>query len=96
MGQFLFTIDSDDLRKIVREELKLILQQNNSPPPNEEDEFLDIVGAAIYLKLSPHSLRKKCQQQQVPCYKRNSKWLFSKVELRKYIEQGKQLTIKGY
>lgn len=93
MKQFLFSIDSNELRKIVREELLLILQQNNSPPSKEEDEFLDIEGASEYLKASIHTLRKKAQNSSIPCYKRGNKWLFSKKELREYIEQGKQFTI---
>lgn len=93
MGQFLFTIDPKELRRIIHEELKLVLQQNNSPPQKEETEFLDINEAAMYLKISPHSLRKLCQKQSLPCYKRFNKWLFKKEELNAYIEEGKQLSI---
>ena len=94
MGQFLFSIESNELRNIIHEELKLVLQQNNSPPRKEEPEFLNINEAATYLKISPHSLRKLCQKQSLPCYKRFNKWLFKKEELKAYIEEGKQLTIK--
>ena len=94
MKQILFTIDPKELRNIIREELQLILQQNNSPPTSFEEQFLDIKEASNYLKLSPHSLRKKCQKQEIPCYKVSSKWLFSKKELKDIIKQGKQLTFK--
>jgi len=93
MKHFLYSIEPNELRSIIREELQLLLQQINSPPTKEEDEFLDIIGASDYLKLSHHSLRKKAQRSEIPCYKRNSKWLFSKKELKAFIQEGKQETI---
>jgi hypothetical protein len=93
MEQFNFFYKPEELRKIIREELQSILQLNNSPPSNQEDEFLDIDGASLFLKLSPSTLRKKAQKRAIPCFKRHNKWLFSKAELTTYIKQGEQISI---
>lgn len=93
MEQFSFLYQPEELRKIIREELTSILQTNNSSVSEQEDEFLDIDGAAAFLKISPSTLRKKAQKNAIPCFKRNNKWLFSKLELTAYIQQGKQISI---
>lgn len=91
MKQILFTIDPKELRNIIREELQLILQQNNSPPTPHEDEFLDIYGAKDYLKLSIHTIRKKCQKNEIPCYKKGNKWLFLRQELKNTIAHARKI-----
>lgn len=88
-----FLYKPDELRKIIRDELQTALNTNDSNSTNNEDEYFDIEGAADYLKLSPHTLRKKAQKNSIPCYKRNGKWLFSKRELKAYIQLGKVISI---
>lgn len=92
MEQFSLLYKPDELRNIIREELQSITQLSNKPKSVKEDEYLNIEGAAAFLKVSPHTLRKKAQKSNIPCYKRNGKWLFSKKELTEYIQQGKQFT----
>jgi hypothetical protein len=83
----------EELRKIIREELKSILEQNNSPPIIDDDIFLDIEEASMHLKISKSTLRKKCQKMEIPCIKRNNKWIFNKKEITDWLLKGQQQSI---
>ncbi len=92
MEQFFLMCKPDELRTIIREELSSLTKSKTKQEPTNDDEYLDINMASGFLKLSPHTLRRKAQKSEIPCYKRNNKWLFLRKELIDYINQGKQLT----
>jgi hypothetical protein len=83
----------EELAALIVKEVNQSIKLINSSPPTVEEEFLDIDGASAFLKISPSTLRKKAQKNAIPCFKRNNKWLFSKLELTTYIQEGKQISI---
>ncbi|WP_298779059.1 helix-turn-helix domain-containing protein [uncultured Polaribacter sp.] len=92
MEHFLI-IKSSELRKLIHEELVDFFQHIQITPIKKEVEYLGIVEASKYLNVSPHTLRRKARNSEVPCYKRGNKWLFSKSELKEYIAEGKVLSL---
>ncbi|WP_303315201.1 helix-turn-helix domain-containing protein [Flavivirga abyssicola] len=92
MEQFFLMCKPDELRTIIREELSSLTKNKAKPEFKQNDDYLDINMASDFLKLSPHTLRRKAQKSEIPCYKRNNKWLFLRKELIDYVNKGKQLT----
>ena len=59
---------------------------DNEKMPTEEEQFLDSVEAAQYLGISYWLIRKLVREKKIPYYKIESKTLFTKEILDKYIQ----------
>lgn len=92
MEHFLI-IKPSELRELIHKELVDFFQHIQITPVEKEDEYFGINRASEYLNISPHTLRRKARNSEIPCYKRGNKWLFSKSELKAYIAEGKVLSL---
>jgi len=50
-----------------------------------KEEIISLVEAAILLKMSPETLRRKAQTGEVPAYKSGKNWIFVDEDLLLYI-----------
>jgi excisionase family DNA binding protein len=57
-------------------------------PPAAEDGFVDVVGAAAFLGLSPAAVRKLEARGEIRGYRPNGRVLFSRTELSAWARGG--------
>lgn len=94
MTEYKYIYDPNKIRDIFRQELTAFHRDLNcSRKLSANVTYLDIEEASEFLKISKHTLRKKAQKQEVPCFKRGRKWLFNQQDLIAFIEEGKRDTI---
>lgn len=73
------------------ERIESIVEQL-SPNAQDEDELLDIKGAADYLKVSVQSVYAKVSRLEIPVRKPGKRLYFSKHELRNWVENSRRKT----
>jgi len=56
-----------------------------------KEEIINLVEAAILLKMSPETLRRKAQAGEVPTFKSGKIWIFIYVDLILYIRSQYQV-----
>jgi excisionase family DNA binding protein len=86
-------ISSEELRKMLREELSVFL--SNIPASissNPPQELLNIAGASKYLNLTPYSIYNLVHRREIPYMKRAKRLYFSKEELREWVGEGRKPT----
>ncbi|WP_266367778.1 helix-turn-helix domain-containing protein [Tellurirhabdus rosea] len=79
------------LKKV--DELTATIQHLQGQERHEAEELFDVTQTAEYLKLSPHTIYKLVERRELPSFKLNDRKLyFSKVELTKWVKQGRRKT----
>ena len=75
----------------VSEIKRLLLEKSNTTQPAAEPELLTIDEAAKFLNLSKPTLYSKASRGELP-YMKRGRLYFSRLELMKYIKEGRQQT----
>jgi excisionase family DNA binding protein len=73
----------------VRKALSIEAKKNQQP---KEDELLTVEQAAEFLSLSKPTVYSLISKKELPFMKRSKRCYFSKVELTKYIKDGRKKT----
>ena len=86
-------ISKDELERMIRASLKEVLSEVKEVKQTTEDEFLDLQGAAKYLKLKVTTIYGYTSQSQIPFIKRGKKLYFEKSKLEEWLKEGKHESI---
>jgi excisionase family DNA binding protein len=82
-----------ELRQDVKTILKFLADHGNARQNgNQSDEFLTVSEAAIFLNLAKQSIYGLISRKQLPYIKKLKRVYFSKTELTKWLESGRQMT----
>ena len=85
----------EELRQIIREELKTVLLEFMQPgngSPLEEIMTIDV--AAKFLSLSKSRIYKLTSGREIPHSKKGKRLYFKRSELIEWISKGKQMTME--
>lgn len=89
----LLPFEVDELRQDVKSILKFLSDHGNARQSgNQTDEFLTVSEAAIFLNLAKQSIYGLISRKQIPHMKKLKRVYFSKLELTKWLESGRQMT----
>ncbi|MDJ1484232.1 helix-turn-helix domain-containing protein [Cytophagaceae bacterium YF14B1] len=91
----LFPIPLSQIRELIREEMRFVLQEESNqvhssqPEPNE---ILTIDKASQFVSLAKATIYELTSKRQIPFFKKGKKLYFSKQELQTWILEGKKKT----
>ena len=72
-------------------EIKNLLLQNATHIP-EQDQFLTVKEAAVFLEVSVPTIYAYVQHKQIPVMKKRKRLYFSKQELMEWVKDGRKKT----
>jgi excisionase family DNA binding protein len=73
--------------------IEALLLEKSNETPTEQDQFLTIQEAGLFLNLSVPTLYGFTQRSEIPVCKRGKRLYFSKQSLTDWIKQGRKKTI---
>ena len=95
MEKITFTqLSVDDLKAIIREELKSYFMANplNTKGSIPTDDFINIDQAAEFLRITKATIYSKVSRRELPSMKRGKRLFFSKEDLKGYLRKGRRKT----
>lgn len=95
MEKITFTqLSVDDLKAIIREELKSHFGANplNTQALIPTDDFINVDQAAEFLGITKATIYSKVSRRELPSMKRGKRLFFSKEELIGYLRKGRRKT----
>ncbi|MGE9310795.1 helix-turn-helix domain-containing protein [Niabella sp. CJ426] len=96
MGRIIIEIDQEELKEIVQEAVRNVLQgfAVNSNNDSTEDELLNVEEACAFLKMKKATLYQKTHKREIPFMKKGKPLFFSKKDLIEWRLSGKKETIE--
>ncbi|MFZ4680514.1 MAG: helix-turn-helix domain-containing protein [Flavobacterium sp.] len=88
----LIIISKDQLEVIIQDSLLKSLQRQKQIKQDETDKFLSLEEASEFLQLAKQTLYGFTSQRTIPFIKRGKKLYFKKVDLEKWLNEGRKLT----
>jgi excisionase family DNA binding protein len=88
----LIIISKEQLEVIIQDSLLKSLQRQKQIKQDETDKFLSLEEASDYLQLAKQTLYGFTSQRTIPFIKRGKKLYFKKVDLEKWLNEGRKLT----
>lgn len=96
MGRIIIEIDQEELKEIVEEAVRKVMQNFASPMNNNSDEehLLTIDEACAFLKMKKATLYQKTHKREIPFVKKGKPLFFSRQDLIQWRLSGKKETIE--
>ncbi|NOT73381.1 MAG: helix-turn-helix domain-containing protein [Cyclobacteriaceae bacterium] len=90
MSRFLYQLDKEEFKSLLKESLKEILLDERIF--NTDKELLNIKEAAAFLNLAVNTLYEKTSERSIPHYKHGKKITFKRAELIEWVQSRKVST----
>ncbi len=82
-----------EVRTMLREEVRQALRELNQQPAKNENELLNIQEVAEMLNMAVPSIYGLVHRRQIPYIKRGKKLIFEKTQVEEWLKNGRQKTI---
>ncbi len=89
-------IPLSQMRELIRDEMRLVLQEGsiqNQSSETEQDAILSVDQAAQFVNLAKATIYELTSKRQIPFFKKGKRLYFSKQDLHAWILEGKKKTI---
>lgn len=94
MENMVFTqLSVQEVRTMLREEVRQALRELNQQPAKNENELLNIQEVAEMLNMAVPSIYGLVHRRQIPYIKRGKKLIFEKTQVEEWLKNGRQKTI---
>src|SRR5438093_1547057 len=91
MSNIILTTPSE-LEALIQQSIRKVINETKGEPPEASKEILSIDEASKYLNLAKQTLYGFTSKNLIPFIKRGKKLYFRKMDLDKWLMEGKQLT----
>ena len=86
----LTSLTTSELKVLIQETLEKFFTETKSD--SEDNDLISIAEASQLLNLSPNTIYGFTSRREIPYLKRGKKLYFSKLELYKWIQEGRRKT----
>ena len=87
------TITKTEIQQLIESAVVKALDQKSLKKKSNQDSFLGVDEAALFLGIAKATLYGKCSKLLVPHFKKGKKLYFDKAELLDWLKSGKRKTI---
>jgi len=96
MGRIIIEIDQEELKELVQEALRKVLQDFSGPTNNSsaDEVLLNVDEACAFLKMKKATLYQKTHKREIPFVKKGKPLFFSKKDLIEWRLSGKIETME--
>ena len=88
-------LNSEQLSNLIQSSVRMVLKETppkTVEPTDQQEQLLSIQEAAEFLSLKVPTMYSKVSKGELPVMKRSKRLYFSRIELMKYIKDGRKKT----